>query len=532
MLLSFHFLGAQHSGHCSEIVASEGFHPQVWLQQKGFARFGIQLTAASKQSRLYAITYRNIPIYGCQLAVLKGKIRSVVTASFPWSDSFISTNLLPEIWFPDTALHAYFPAKIEKQGGIAVYRNLNGNGAVTLDERRFLQKDSSIKVKIFAPDPITATGTTYGNPLRDWNDSSNALLQAAMTEVEITCLFDADSFHLQTPLLRFSNISNPDMESGVYKSLDFDRSDPGFEELNVYFHLQELAKWWTALGFPDYADTVQVDAHAFEGLDESLFNPLLNPPSIEFGTGGVDDAEDADAIVHEYTHAAFHAIVPSGYAGSQRQAVEEGICDFVAVAYSNLYSAHQSSWVYNWDGHNEFWNGRNLVNNKVYPASITNFPHQDGELFGAALYSLSQELGYDTTLKLLFSAMPLFVSGISMTEAAALILKTDSVLFDAEYRWPVIKAFYPKGLLASLHTDTHVVSKQFEVLNSAAFARGDGNLVLYSSKPLNIQVFDVCGRMVYEYSGKSEKIELNPHAFKSGMYVVKMGDYSVKIVKF
>lgn len=532
MLLSFHFLGAQHSGHCTEIVASEGFHPKVWLQQKGFARFGIQLTAASKQSRLYAITYRNIPIYGCQLAVLKGKTRSVVTASFPWSDSFISTNLLPEIWFPDTALHTYFPAKIEKQGGIAVYINLNGDRAITIDERRFLQKDTNIKVKIFAPDPITSTGTTYGNPLRDLNDSNYALLEEAMTEVEISCLFDTDSFHLRSPLLRFSNISSPDIESGVYKSLDFDRSEPGFEELNVYFHIHELAKWWTALGFADYADTVQVDAHAFEGLDESLFNPLSNPPSIEFGTGGVDDAEDADAIAHEYTHAAFHAIVPGGYAGSQRQAIEEGICDFVAVAYSNIYSAHQSSWVYNWDGHNEFWNGRNLVNSKIYPTSLTNFPHQDGELFGAALYSLSQELGYDSTLKLIFSAMPLFISGISMADAAELILKTDSVLFDARFRWSVIKAFYPKGLLASLHARSPDVSKKFEVHNTDAFARGDGNLVLYAFTPLNIQVLDACGKLVYEYSGKSEKTELNPQTFKAGIYVVKMGDYSVKIVKF
>ena len=43
---------------------------------------------------------------------------------------------------------------------------------------------------------------------------------------------------------------------------------------------------------------IDVDCHGFNGGDNSAFNPGTNPPSIVFGQGGVDDAEDADVIIH------------------------------------------------------------------------------------------------------------------------------------------------------------------------------------------------------------------------------------------
>lgn len=532
LLLPFAALFAQHVSIHHSILPNSKASAGQYIQQKTAGMLGLSPMLATPQSQLYQITYRNVPIMGCQLSVVQGAEYTCIVAGLPAFDSFVSCSVPPDVWWPDTARKCFVPARVRKHLWYNVYTIENEKTVHTVDERRFLAIDTVVKAKVFAPDPVTTTATEYGKPLRDYQDSSYPDINAGMTEVWVACTYSADSFRLQTPLLAFANISDPKQESGVHKTLDFTRNQPGFEELNVFYHLQQLGQWWTALGFARYADTVQVDAHAFSGLDESVFNPLNNPPSIEFGTGGVDDAEDADAIVHEYTHAAFHAIVPGAYAGSQRQAVEEGVCDFMAVAYSNKYSTHQSAWVYNWDGHNEFWDGRNLINSKKFPASVTNFPHQDGEIFGAALYSLAQEIGYDTTVKLVFSALPLFISNISMPAAAELMLKTDSVLFGGKYRWPLIKALHQKGLLPLLQQTQAVAAEPMRLYNSAAFAVGLGNLVVRTATPQALQVLDACGKVVYESNEKAEETVLVCSDFKAGLYVLKMGTYSVKIVKF
>ena len=54
----------------------------------------------------------------------------------------------------------------------------------------------------------------------------------------------------------------------------------------------------------------------FIGADKSSY--------IIFGRGGVDDAEDADVLVHEYGHALSNAASPSSNVGFERTALDEG----------------------------------------------------------------------------------------------------------------------------------------------------------------------------------------------------------------
>lgn len=49
-----------------------------------------------------------------------------------------------------------------------------------------------------------------------------------------------------------------------------------------------------------YEGGVRFDPHANNGGDNSYYDSLTQ--QLAFGEGGVDDAEDADVVIHELTH--------------------------------------------------------------------------------------------------------------------------------------------------------------------------------------------------------------------------------------
>ncbi|HYC88139.1 MAG TPA: proprotein convertase P-domain-containing protein [Thermoanaerobaculia bacterium] len=126
--------------------------------------------------------------------------------------------------------------------------------------------------------------------------------------------------------------------------LFFDRTQDGFEDVNAYFHIHRNQEWVQSLGYrgpravAPYA--IPVDAHAASGEDNSFFVPSgtqAGRGTLFFGTGGTDDAEDADIVIHEYAHALIEWIAPGTFAGgfgSEARALTEGTADYWA------FSAH------------------------------------------------------------------------------------------------------------------------------------------------------------------------------------------------
>ena len=78
------------------------------------------------------------------------------------------------------------------------------------------------------------------------------------------------------------------------------RSKDRFEALMAYYHVDRTQRYIQDLGFANVDNRRQrVVADAFSA-DNSFYSPWAK--DIEYGAGGVDDAEDADVIIHEYGH--------------------------------------------------------------------------------------------------------------------------------------------------------------------------------------------------------------------------------------
>lgn len=194
--------------------------------------------------------------------------------------------------------------------------------------------------QVFDPNPVV----TLNDPtLQDQNDAAAAVPPSAYSHVTLR---DVAPFGpLRGPHATLVDRQRPDIEppdgSG---SLVFNREDDGFEDVNAYFHIDRAQRYLQSLGYTGAKAlvpySIEIDAHAAAGADNSLFLPSPIRPgfgTLFFGEGGTDDAEDADLLVHEYTHAILEWAAPGTFGGSfpsQARALSEGYGDYWA------WSAH------------------------------------------------------------------------------------------------------------------------------------------------------------------------------------------------
>jgi len=201
---------------------------------------------------------------------------------------------------------------------------------------------------------ITAKGRVFDtNPvaklndpsLRDHNDSAAAVPDAAYSLVDLLELNP-------TGMLAGPNVQIVDTDSPATPHADpsqpllFDRSQPQFEEVNVYFQIDRSQRYMQLLGYSGtrrvVAYALPVDPHSLSGADNSLYvgSNVPGQGKVYFGDGGVDDAEDPDIVLHEFFHSVQDWIAPSAFFGtssSQSRAMGEGFSDY--WAYSSNYEA-------------------------------------------------------------------------------------------------------------------------------------------------------------------------------------------------
>ena len=211
----------------------------------------------------------------------------------------------------------------------------------------------------------------------------------------------------------------------------FTRADPGFEQGMVYYHMDRAQQRLQDLGFDDVnAEPQRADAHAL-AQDQSYYDPFDD--EIRFGDGGVDDAEDADIIRHEYGHAIQFAQVPDWGVEDEGSAMGEGFGDFHAVSWHTGDPALDPL-VGSWDAVSYSKSNppylRRVDQEKRYPESIRNEPHADGEIWSRFLWDLRALVGNDTALRLAVEAHFVLTPSARFVQGANAVLIANEALRD------------------------------------------------------------------------------------------------------
>jgi hypothetical protein len=312
-----------------------------------------------------------------------------------------------------------------------------------------LGPDTTGNAWIFDPDPLTTAGTTYGGNFTDNFDSDHPDLNAQRHPVTLQGLgWNGTHFLLSGPHIQMADFESPNVAPPLSTdgNFQFTRSQQGFEDVMVYHHIDSFQRYVQGLGFNNLLNApVPADAHGLNGQDNSHFVPVGANGRLAFGEGGVDDAEDADVILHEYSHALSYAALRGANTGTERNGLDEGLGDYFAASYSKSKSYNLWKNTYTWDGHNEFWGGRNASTPQTYPPPTPNI-YTYGEIWASTLMEVYETVGRQVCDRVLLQAMYTFAPNIGLEEAAQLVLDADTLLYGGSHSDAFRLAFCRRGI--------------------------------------------------------------------------------------
>lgn len=261
------------------------------------------------------------------------------------------------------------------------------------DMRQFARPVSGVG-QVFRPDPLSSARASYGDAgYVDGNNADTPQLDSQLKKVALRAIrFDSTSglYSLAGPYATCRNLEAPNdaaCPSQAGKAFNFTRDNIAFDAVNAYYNIDAYMRYVNvtlgvdAIPYQHARGGVQFDPHAMSGQDNSYYAD----GDLHFGEGGVDDAQDADVVIHELGHG-LHDWLTDGHL-SQVQGLSEGVGDYVAAGYSrdqpNQWAPSDAPyfWVFNWDGHNPFWPGRvtNWNVGRVYPRDVAS---QEGHTAG------------------------------------------------------------------------------------------------------------------------------------------------------
>ncbi len=477
----------------------------------------------------FRLTFNRIPVFGTEAGLhcdAQGKPHTLIQnlQHFLPSDTTAADQYLAV----NGRLEPVFVSHTKRSGQrYLVLKDRQNRQLLNFGIKRFhhTPPDSLAEVDVFLPDPLSSANVDYGNAYSDFNDSATPFLNGQLKKVQVRTKFRNDTFFPGNPLLQFREISNPvkPLPWSLSPSFLFKRNQPGFEDFNVLYHLSLSQEHIRKLGMAALLDTLIIDTHAFGGADQSAFDPQVNPGTLEFGEGGTDDAEDADVAIHEFMHALSHKAAPGTNTGSDRRALEEGICDYWAMSHSLRLTGNQSDRVYNWDGHNEFWPGRGLLPNAVYPDDLVGDIYRDGQIFSTALRGISDLIGSDSTDLLLLQSLPYLNPGLSMPDFARLMLRSDSMLHQARFSSALQTAFARHKLLGWPSAVHQLIPKDVRIRNTASFTEGIGPLLI--SLPVSgckLELTDITGHILLNETIAVKSHVISSEQLKSGIYLIRI----------
>ena len=321
--------------------------------------------------------------------------------------------------------------------------------------RRGLVQDSHVtgRGQVFDPNPVNTLGDTT---LRDDGNADSPAFAPAYRIVDLPNLGRAfldrfGSVMLNGPFVRVTDlIERPFLPAVSSPGGDFlfARDHVEFESVMVYFHIDRGQRYIQSLGFTEVDNRpIRVDPHGLNGADNSHYVALpIGGGYIAFGQGGVDDAEDADVILHEYGHSIQDNSNPGAYSfPGETGAQGEGFGDYWAFTNGPTGpGAFDPACIAEWD-----FSGtclRRVDGTKHYPEDIVREVHADGEIWSSALHEIHETIGRETTDAIVLQShllVPLFPT---FCEGARALRDADGLLHGGANRAAIGAATSRRGI--------------------------------------------------------------------------------------
>ncbi len=333
-----------------------------------------------------------------------------------------------------------------------------------------LLKHADGRGRVFDPHPVA----TLNDP--SLSDTS-PIPDGAYFEV---VLKDLDgSGHLEGPFVSTSTTNGRVKRANL--DFRFKRSDRAFKEVMVYFHIDRVQRYIQELGFTNVLNkSIAVN---IDGLtdDNSNYSPLTK--SLTFGTGGVDDAEDAEIVLHEYGHAMQDDMVNGFGATHEGGSMGEAFGDYWAASF---YSEHKpvsmQASIGNWDA--TFYSGANppflrrLDSNKLYPRDMKNEVHDDGEIWSACLWLIRKAIGRRTADILILAHHSLLTPQSQFEDAANALITTDGQLNAGRNEVSIRQIFVERGILPNAKRNNNRAGVSMETIHSSSGGRNRNRVIV------------------------------------------------------
>jgi hypothetical protein len=307
--------------------------------------------------------------------------------------------------------------------------------------------------QVFVPNPVQSLGD---ESLTDQKDSDAAVPAAAYHAVQLTNLDGSGFLHGDYATV-YSETGNPAFSPT--NTFAYTRSQDEFEQVMAYYWITEAEKYIQRLGFgttrraiDNQPQKVRINQYGADNSFETD-HPILE---IRYGKGGVDDAEDAEVILHEYGHA-IHSSQNFSFASEQAGAISEGFADYWAVTVSDVVSQRLGvpereplPCVADWDS-TSYTSGpvhclRRLDENLHYPGDLNGEVHHDGEIWSRALWDIRQALGHTKADTLILQGSFDF-PGTTMPVLANSTVAAAQQLYGKSVANTVRQAFVARGIL-------------------------------------------------------------------------------------
>jgi Zn-dependent metalloprotease len=268
--------------------------------------------------------------------------------------------------------------------------------------------------QVFKDNAVVAT---QNNNLVDSADSATAVPTTAYSTVTLQGLNGANLLDGQFA----SGSDSKSRAAGTNNNFIFLRNTKAFSETMAYFHIDFAQRYIQSLGFTNVNNRTQVFAIDRTTADNSFYTPSTK--KISYGTGGVDDAEDGEVIIHEYGHSVQDNQVPGFGAVEEGGAMGEGFGDYLGATVSSaLTGDFQLTCIAEWDA-TSYAAGvphclRRLDSTKHYPENKDGEVHDDGEMWSASLFQIRTALGAAKADKLILQAHFLLSSRATFSDGS------------------------------------------------------------------------------------------------------------------